>query len=322
LLSSDQILKTGKKTLEIEVKTLQDLHQQLGESFVSAVEALMNCRGRVVVTGVGKSALIGQKIVSTFNSTGTHSIYMHAADAVHGDLGMIGREDVIVCLSKSGETAEIRVLIPIIRTFGNILIGITSNPLSYLASHADLVLDLPVSMEAEPNRLAPTASSIAQMAIGDALASALLKLRGFSHEHFARFHPGGSLGKQLYLRVDDVFPQNERPVVRPESPVPQVILEMTGKRLGMTAVCDPDDQVIGIITDGDLRRMLEKYGDTSKLTAADIMTVGPKTVSPGSLAVDAFRLMQQNSITQVIVADQGKYRGVVHVHDLIREGIV
>lgn len=319
---NDEILKTARETLEIEVKTLLDLNDQLGKSFVVSVKTLLECKGRVVVTGVGKSALIAQKIVATFNSTGTAAIYMHAADAVHGDLGMIQSDDVLLCLSKSGETAEIRVLVPILESFGNTLIGITSNKSSYLSRHADHLLFLPVNKEAEPNQLAPTASSIAQMAIGDALASALLKLRGFSHEHFARFHPGGSLGKQLYLRVDDIYPLNERPKVIKQSSIREVILEMTGKRLGMTVVCDKDDKIIGIITDGDLRRMLERFDDTSRLKAGDIMSVNPKSIKPGSLAVDAFHLMQKNSITQVIVADEGEYLGVVHIHDLIREGFV
>lgn len=317
-----QIIKTALKTLKIEIETLKGLENELGEVFVQCVESLLETPGRVVVTGVGKSALVAQKIVATFNSTGTPSIYMHAADAVHGDLGMIGPDDIIICLSKSGETAEIKVLIPILKKFGNKLIGMTSNNKSNLAKQADFVLYLPVSEEAEPNRLAPTASSIAQMAMGDVLASALLKMRGFSNEHFARFHPGGSLGKQLYLKVDDIYPQNQLPEVLLDSPVREVILEMTGKRLGMTVVRDEPGMIKGVITDGDLRRMLEKYIDIDTLKAKDIMSINPKTVLPGSLAVDAFHIMQQNSITQVLVAENGKCLGVVHLHDLIREGIV
>jgi arabinose-5-phosphate isomerase len=322
LLKIDQIIKIGRKTLQIERDTLEELRESVDISFAKCVLTLFECRGRILVTGVGKSALVAKKIVATFNSTGTQSVYMHAADAVHGDLGMIAAEDIVICLSKSGETSEIKVLLPILKNFGNTIIGMTSNRQSYLATHADLLLYLPVTQEADPNHLAPTASTIAQMAMGDTLAMVLLEARGFSQKQFAKFHPGGSLGKQLYFKVDDIYPQNERPFVGPESSIREVILEMTSKRLGMTAVLDERGKVTGIITDGDLRRMLEKYNDTSSLVAKDIMTADPKTIFSGALAVDAFRMMQQNSITQVIVVDNNNYLGVVHLHDLNREGIV
>jgi arabinose-5-phosphate isomerase len=286
------------------------------------VEEIFACKGRVIITGVGKSALIAQKIVATFNSTGTPALYMHAADAVHGDLGMITGEDCIICLSKSGETAEIKVLIPILKNFGNKLIGMTANKQSYLGQNVDYLLHIPVTREAEPNRLAPTASSLAQMAMGDALASALLKIRGFSHEHFARFHPGGSLGKQLYLRIKDVYPNNEIPSVGMDAPIGDVIIEMTSKRLGVAVVLDDRSKIKGIITDGDLRRMLNKYKNSEDLRAGDIMSVNPKTIGPSALAVEAFRIMQKNSITQIIVTENDQYLGIVHIHDLIREGIV
>jgi arabinose-5-phosphate isomerase len=322
LAKGDQIVEIGKKTLQIELQTIRDVMENMGDSFRECVESILECKARVLFTGVGKSALIAQKIVATFNSTGSAAVYMHAADAVHGDLGMISKEDVIVCLSKSGETPEIKVLLPILRDFGNKLIGMTSNKESYLAKNADLLLYLPVSVEADPNQLAPTASSIAQMAMGDALASALLYSRGFSHEHFAKFHPGGSIGKQLYLRVDDIYPMNEKPEVNKKSTIRQVIVEMTSKRLGMTVVTDDAKAICGVITDGDLRRMLEKNTDISPLTAGDIMTLAPKTMPPGSMALEAFQMMRNNSITQIIIADDGKYLGIVHIHDLIREGFV
>lgn len=319
---SDQIIKTGQKTLDIELQTLVDLRNEIGEEFVKCVNAIFQSKGRVVVTGVGKSALIAQKMVATFNSTGTHAVYMHAADAVHGDLGMIEGKDIILCLSKSGETAEIKILLPILKNFGNLLIGMTALNNSYLAKFADYLLHTPVSKEAEPNQLAPTASSIAQMAMGDALASALLKVRGFSHENFARFHPGGSLGKQLYLKVSDIYPQNERPRVALDTTVKEVIIEMTSKRLGLAVVCNEEDIVKGVITDGDLRRMLEKHSNIDELFARNIMSTGPKTMDKNALAVDAFHLMQKNSITQVIITGNKKYLGVVHIHDLIKEGFV
>ncbi len=317
-----KIRSIALKTLEIEARTLQKLTQSIDENFCAAIENIEQSKGRVIITGLGKSALVARKIVATFNSTGTPSIFMHAADAIHGDLGMIRPEDVVLGLSKSGSTAEFTVMVPMIRHLGNTIIAMTGNQESYLARHADIVLYLPIDEEAEPNNLAPTASSIAQMAMGDAMATALLSLRGFSSDDFARFHPGGSLGKQLYLRVADIFPKNASPSVRTEDHIHRIIMEITSKRLGATAVCSEDNQLLGIITDGDLRRMMENYSDFSNLSAQQIMSTAPKTISPGALAVEALELMRNNSITQLVVVDQGNYRGMVHLHDLLQEGLV
>ena len=322
MVSKDQIIQTARRTIEIEREALVRLSEGIDNRFSDCVEHIFTSEGRVVVTGVGKSALIAQKIVATLNSTGTPALYMHAADAVHGDLGMIAPGDSVMALSKSGETAEIKVLIPIVKSFGNVLIAMTARKDSFLARQADYLLYTPVTEEAEPNRLAPTASSISQMAMGDALASALLEKRGFSQHHFARFHPGGSLGKQLYLKVSDLYVNNQRPIVYEDTSIREVIFEMTSKRLGVTIVLTTTEQIAGIITDGDLRRMLEKHPDINPLRAGDIMSLNPKCISPDALAVEAFRTMQEKSITQVIVEENGKYLGVVHIHDLIREGIV
>ena len=274
------------------------------------------------MSGIGKSALIAQKIVATFNSTGTPAIFMHAADAIHGDLGMVQPEDIILCISKSGETPEIKVLIPLLANLKIRLIAMVSNPHSHLALNANYVLHTPVSQEADPNNLAPTASTTAQAAMGDALATALLAMRGFSPKDFAPFHPGGALGKQLYLRVKDIYLKNERPCVKRDAGIRQTILEMTSKRLGATAVLDEKEQLIGIITDGDLRRMLEREKDTRQLKASDIMSTTPKCIEPDVLAVKALELMRQNSITQLLVTEGKKYLGIVHLHDLIREGLI
>ena len=316
------IYSTAKQTLAIETEVLRNLTASLNDAFVDAVLELNNSEGRVVVTGVGKSALIGQKIVSTFNSTGTPALFMHAADAIHGDMGMIGKEDVVLCMSKSGQTAEIKVLVPFLKNFGNPLIAMTSSPESYLALHANHVLHIPISQEAEPNNLAPTASTTAQMAMGDALATSLMAIKGFSTEDFARFHPGGSLGKYLYLTVEELYLQNEKPLVLSDSNIRTVILEMTSKRLGMTAVVAANDKLIGVITDGDLRRMLNQNTDVSKLCAEDIMSKNPRTIVHSELAVRSLEMMRQYSITQLPVTRDGVYVGVIHLHDLIREGLV
>jgi arabinose-5-phosphate isomerase len=278
--------------------------------------------GRLVVTGIGKSAIVAQKIVATLNSTGTPALFMHAADAIHGDLGMIREEDVVLCLSKSGDTPEIKVLVPLLRHRVATLVGMVANPDSFLGRQADIVLHTPVSAEADPNNLAPTTSTTVQMALGDALATALLDLRGFSPQDFARYHPGGALGKQLYLRVSDLYPVNERPSVSADASVRETILEMTSKRLGATAVADGDGQLLGIITDGDLRRMLERNPDTSSLRAGDIMTPSPRFVEPDELAVKALEIMRSRNITQLPVCLDGRYLGMVHLHDLLREGII
>ena len=317
-----KIVSIAKRTLQIEAETLFALQSGIDADFVACVNAIYNAKGRLVVTGIGKSAIIGQKIVATLNSTGTPALFMHAADAIHGDLGMIQPEDLVLCISKSGETAEIKVLVPLLENIGNRLIGMVSNRASYLGKHADFVIHTPVSQEADPNNLAPTASTAAQMAMGDALATALLAVRGFTPGDFAQFHPGGALGKQLYLRVKDLYPQNERPVVKATDNIRTTILEMTSKRLGMTVVLDGEEQVAGIITDGDLRRMLEREKEVAHLSAENIMTRHPKIIAPDALAVKALEMMRERSITQLVVAQDGKYLGIIHLHDLIREGLV
>ena len=294
----------------------------IGDSFSDAVEMLFSTKGRVIVTGIGKSANIATKIVSTFNSTGTPSVFLHAADAIHGDLGVVQPDDTVICVSKSGNTPEIKVLVPLIKHFGNKLIAIVGNTDSFLASESDIVLDTTVEHEACPNNLAPTSSTTAQLVMGDALAVALIECRNFSASDFARFHPGGALGKQLYMRVYDLAVQNEKPSVAADTPVRDVILEMTTKRLGCAVVVEKGCP-IGIITDGDLRRMLNRNTHVSHLKAVDIMTTNPKRVCETEYAVNALHLMQQCSITQlIVVADNGEYRGVVHLHDILREGII
>lgn len=316
------ILETALQTLRIEQETLRAMEASIDARFLSAVEAIFTCSGRLVVSGIGKSALIGQKIVATLNSTGTPAVYMHAADAIHGDLGMIQSEDLVMCLSKSGETSEIKVLVPLLLSRGTRLIGMTANEDSYLGQRAHFLLHTPVPKEADPNNLAPTASTTAQAAMGDALATALLAWRGFSARDFARFHPGGALGKQLYLRVSDLLHLHERPAVSPEATLREVILEMTAKRLGATVVVSPDNEIVGIVTDGDLRRMLEQGDLPPHLNATEIMTPGPKSIDAEALAVDALELMQSHKITQLPVTEHGKYTGMVHLHDLLREGLL
>ena len=317
------ITKTAQESLAIEIATLEDLKASINDDFVQSVLLINQSVGRVIVTGIGKSAIVAQKIVATLNSTGTPSIFLHAADAIHGDLGMIKPDDIVICLSKSGETPEIKVLAPLLKTLGNTLIAMVSNDKSYLATQAAYILHTPVKKEADPNNLAPTASTTAQIVMGDALATSLLALKGFSPQDFAQFHPGGALGKQLYLRVQDLFPQNEAPKVGPEDSLRATILEMTSKRLGMTAVTDANNRILGIVTDGDLRRMLEKDRSTEGVKAKDLMTTKPLSILPQEMAVKALSSMRQKSITQLIVADeQDQYLGVIHLHDLIREGLI
>lgn len=315
-------LKIAQKTIGIEADALKDLAASLDEGFLAAIESIRTMSGRMVVTGIGKSAIIAQKIVATFNSTGTPALFMHAADAIHGDLGMIHHDDIVLCLSKSGDTPEIKVLVPLLTNRVNKVIGMVSNRQSFLAKHADIVLYTPVKAEADPNNLAPTTSTAVQMAMGDALATTLLSLRGFSPEDFARYHPGGALGKQLYLRVRDLYPLNEKPSVMPEATIHEAILEISSRRLGATAVVDPNDQLQGIITDGDLRRMLERNPNTADLKAKDIMTPAPRDIAPDEMAIHALGIMRQYNITQLPVTDSGKYLGMIHLHDLLREGIV
>lgn len=316
------IINTALQTLRIEQETLRQLEKSIDDRFLRAVEAIIRCRGRLVVSGVGKSALIAQKIVATLNSTGTPALFMHAADAIHGDLGMIQEDDLAMCISKSGETAEVKVLVPLLLSRGNELIGMTGRADSFLGQRADYLLYTPVPQEADPNNLAPTASTTAQAAMGDALATALLSWRGFSAKDFARFHPGGALGKQLYLRVSDLLALHEKPQVMEEASLREVIIEMTAKRLGAAVVVNGQDEVRGIITDGDLRRMLEQGGSSTELTARRIMTRSPKTIDQEAMAVEALRLMQSHKITQLVVTAQGRYAGMVHLHDLLREGLL
>ncbi len=318
------ILEIARQTIQLEADALQTLADSLDDStdFQRCIEALAQSKGRLVLTGIGKSAIVAQKIVATLNSTGTPALFLHAADAIHGDLGMILPDDFVLCISKSGETSEIKVLIPLLKNFGNPLIAMTANRQSTLARMANYLLWTPVDQEADPNNLAPTTSTIAQMALGDALAMALLSYKGFSAADFAKFHPGGALGKQLYLRVRDLYLLHERPVVRTNASLQDVILEISSKRLGATAVLDENDQLAGIITDGDLRRMLHQQRDFSQVKAADILSPAPKTIEPDALAVEALALLRSFSITQLVVLDKGQYLGIVHLHDLIREGLV
>lgn len=316
------IREIAKQTLSIEAGSIMELREFIDDSFVEIVHLLDNMKGRLVVSGIGKSAIIGQKIVATLNSTGTPSIFMHAADAIHGDLGMVQQDDIVMIISKSGESPEIKVLITLIKNLGNKLIAMVGNLNASLALGADLVLNTTVSQEACPNNLAPTSSTTAQLAMGDALAVCLMEVKGFSSADFAKFHPGGSLGKKLYLRVSDLSKLNERPAVNQNSSLKDVIVEITRKRLGLTAVLDDDGVLTGVITDGDLRRMLEKGNDINHTTAKDIMGINPKTIEGDALAVDALDRMRKNNITQLIVTEDKDYAGVIHLHDLIREGII
>ena len=296
------------------------LKARLDDSFAEIVALILENKGNLVFSGIGKSALIAQKIVATMNSTGTTAVFMHAADAIHGDLGIVREDDIVVILSKSGETPEIKMLVPLIKLRGNKIVAMVGNRQSYLATQADFVLDVTVDEEAMPGSLAPTSSTTAQLVMGDALALILMKCRGFSTADFAKFHPGGALGKQLYLRVKDLYVNNERPEVGPDDSLTRVIIEMTHKRLGATVVMQ-DERLLGIITDGDLRRMLMKYPNTEQVKAAQIMTSNPKTIDAEALVVDALHKMRANSITQLPVVHEGKYLGIIHLHDILKEGI-
>lgn len=318
----DKIHAFALQTLDIEIDTLQNLRESINEDFAQATKTIYQSTGRVVVTGIGKSAIVAQKIVATMNSTGTPALFMHAADAIHGDLGMIRPDDVVICISKSGDTPEIKVLVPILKNFGNPLVAIVANKNSYLGNAADYILHTPIGKEADPNNLAPTSSTTAQMVIGDALAMALLALRGFTSQDFAQFHPGGALGKQLYLKVADLYTQHQKPTVYPDTSLQDTILEMTSKRLGAVAVINEAQELQGIITDGDLRRMLGKSIAIHQLSAKDIMSKQPYTVAKDELAVKALELMRQKSISQLIVAQDNLYLGMIHLHDMLREGIV
>lgn len=321
IVNNDKIISVAKKTIETESKAILNLASLVDQEFAEAVGYIYQSNGRVIVTGIGKSANIATKIVATLNSTGTPSIFMHAADAIHGDLGTVQENDSVICISKSGNTPEIKVLVPLIKAIGNKLIAITSNKDSFLGQQADYVLNAYVEKEACPNNLAPTSSTTAQLVMGDALAMALLDLRGFSSSDFAKFHPGGSLGKQLYLRVSNLTQQNKKPQVTPDANIKDVIMEISKNMLGVTAVIQ-DSDIVGIITDGDLRRMMSKNDSFKGLTAKDIMSKNPKTIDNNAMAVAALEVMESSSITQIIAQENGVYSGIVHIHDLTKEGII
>lgn len=321
IVNNDKIISVAKQTIETESKAILNLVSLVNHEFAEAVRYIYQSNGRVIITGIGKSANIATKIVATLNSTGTPSIFMHAADAIHGDLGTIQENDSVICISKSGNTPEIKVLVPLIKAIGNKLIAITSNKDSFLGQEADYVLNAYVEKEACPNNLAPTSSTTAQLVMGDALAMSLLDLRGFSSSDFAKFHPGGSLGKQLYLRVSNLTQQNKKPQVTPNTNIKDVIMEISKNMLGVTAVID-GSAIVGIITDGDLRRMMSANDSFKGLTAKDIMSKNPKTIDNNAMAVAAMELMETNGITQILAQENGVYSGVVHIHDLTKEGII
>jgi len=322
LKKDSKIIKNALETIKLEADSILDLQRFINIDFEKAVKGIYRSKGRVVVTGIGKSAIIANKIVATLNSTGTPALFMHAADAIHGDLGMMQPEDVVICISKSGESAEIKVLVPLIRHSGNLFIAITGNIQSYLAKNCDIVLNTTVSQEACPNNLAPTTSTTAQLVMGDALAVCLLKLRGFTANDFARYHPGGALGKQLYLKVDDLYSMNQKPAVGPDTKLETAVLEISAGRLGAVAITDKSNNLLGIITDGALRRMLNKNINTKTATAKEVMTKNPVHIQKGELAINALALMRKHNITQVPVLDKKKYLGIVHVHDLLKEGLI
>ena len=321
-MATQSIKQAALRTIRLEADSIAQLQQYIDDDFVKAIHVISAVKGRVVISGIGKSAIVAQKIVATLNSTGTPSVFMHAADAIHGDLGMIQKEDVVIIVSKSGNSPEIKVLLPMIKNFSSTLIAIVGNTESVLATQADIVLNTTVSQEACPNNLAPTSSTTAQMVMGDAVAVALMELKGFSSEDFAKFHPGGTLGKRLYLRVQDLFIHNEQPKVTADAPLKKIIMEMTSKRLGATAVVDAKDKLMGIITDGDLRRMLEKNMSSEKIVAENIMTKIPITIAADALAVEALDILRRHDISQLVVTDKLQYAGFIHLHDLIREGII
>jgi arabinose-5-phosphate isomerase len=314
-------LASAKKTILSESLSISKLADLLDANFVTAVEKIHQSKGRLVVTGIGKSAIIAQKMVASFNSTGTPSLFLHAAEAIHGDLGMLQKEDVVICISKSGNSPEIKVLVPLLKRFDNILIAITGNMSSFLAQGSDIVLNTTVDSESCPNNLAPTNSTTAQLVMGDALAVCLMEIRNFTAEDFAVYHPGGALGKKLLLRVKDMLENSLQPMVAPDAPIKKVIFEISEKRLGVTAVVE-NNKVIGIITDGDIRRMLNERDSFADLTAKDIMTKNPKTTHSEAMVIDAFHMMENFKITQLIVVDDSEFRGVLHLHDILKEGII
>ncbi len=319
--TQQNILQTAKETILAESKSIANLADLVDDNFKKSVEAILKSEGKTIVTGIGKSAIIAQKIVATLNSTGTPAQFLHASEAIHGDLGMIQHDDIVICISKSGNSPEIKVLAPIIKSFGNILIGMTGNTDSFLAKQSDFILNTFVERESCPNNVAPTDSTTAQLVMGDAIAVCLMKERNFTANDFAKYHPGGALGKKLLFRVKDMLDTENTPQVNPDTPLKNVIVEISEKRLGVTAVVE-NDKLVGIITDGDIRRMLEKYDNFQGMIAKDIMTQNPKTVGIDDMVVDALNVMENFSITQLIVTDNSKYKGVIHLHDILKEGIV
>ncbi len=321
MVNKDAILASAKKTILSESESIANLVQFLDDDFAKATELIYRSKGRLVVTGIGKSAIIAQKIVATLNSTGTPSLFLHAAEAIHGDLGMVQPDDVVICISKSGNSPEIKVLAPLLKRSGNILIGMTANKTSFLAKESDYVLHAYVESEADPNNLAPTNSTTAQLALGDALAVCLIEMRDFKSEDFARYHPGGALGKKLLLRVGDMLDGTHRPLVSPDCSIKKAIVEISEKRLGVTAVVE-NEKVVGIITDGDIRRMLNNHDNIAGLVAKDIMTHNPKMIKSSDMAIDALHTLENFAITQLVVVDEGEYKGILHLHDILKEGIV
>ncbi len=319
--TNTEIREIAISTINTETQAISNLKKSINDDFVDSVKMIHNGLGRVILTGIGKSANIAKKIVSTFNSTGTPSIFMHAADAIHGDLGIVRTDDIVICISKSGETPEIKILVPLLKNMSNVLIAMVGNTDSYLAKKSDLVLDTHVQKEACPNNLAPTSSTTAQLVMGDALAVCLLEVRGFTATDFAKYHPGGALGKKLYLRVSDLYINNEKPEVHPNVSIKEVIIEISSKRLGATAVVE-STQLIGIITDGDLRRMLCDSKDIDSVTAKEVMTINPQSVNEDSMVIDALDLMRLKNITQLPVVENNKYKGIIHLHDILKEGIL
>jgi len=320
-MNSEEIITSAKQTITEEAQAIAKLIDYIDDDFTKSVQYILQSKGRVVITGIGKSAIIANKIVATMNSTGTPAIFMHAADAIHGDLGIIQQDDVVICISKSGNTTEIKVLVPLLKRGNNKLIAITSNKNSVLAQQADSVLYAHVDKEACPNNLAPTTSTTAQLVLGDALAVCLLEMKHFGSSDFAKYHPGGALGKRLYLKVSDIVSHNQKPEVSPDTDIKKVIVEISEKMLGVTAVLN-NHQIVGIVTDGDIRRMLSKTDSIKGLTAKDIMSVNPKTIEVDCLAIDALHLMEKNKITQLLATKQGEYVGIIHLHNLIQEGLI
>ena len=320
-MNSEEIITSAKQTITEEAQAIAKLIDYIDDDFTQSVQYILQSKGRVVITGIGKSAIIANKIVATMNSTGTPAIFMHAADAIHGDLGIIQQDDVVICISKSGNTPEIKVLVPLLKRGNNKLIAITSNKNSVLAQQSDSVLYAHVDKEACPNNLAPTTSTTVQLVLGDALAVCLLEMKHFGSSDFAKYHPGGALGKRLYLKVSDIVSHNQKPEVSPDTDIKKVIVEISEKMLGVTAVLN-NHEIVGIVTDGDIRRMLSKTDSIKGLTAKDIMSVNPKTIEVDCLAIDALHLMKKNKITQLLATKQGEYVGIIHLHNLIQEGLI